>query len=354
MIKLFIMVCAMAAICNSASIISPNNSNIQYFGRFDFSNPSEVAFEWPGVYIRAVFQGTSCKVILRGNDLFDVFIDEKALAVLKSGPKPDTLIAADGLEDKPHQLLLKKRSESSVPSFFQGLVLDSGKALITPPAPPVRKIEFIGDSYTAGFASEYTSRECPPDKADSIIMNFTNTNKAFGPQVASHFNAQYQINAISGKGLVRNYNGIDPGKELPFYYEKALLSTENNVWNFSSWKADVVVIGIGINDFQADPPYADSSLFDAAYVKILTKLRKNYPGVKFICCATKVWPTDALIPRIKSIVENQKKKGHKDIWYYEYTTENSALYGHPGTKDHQTIAKGLIPVIAEATGWKQK
>lgn len=353
MTKTFMMVCAMATICNSASLISPNNPNLQYFGRFDFSNPSEVAFEWPGVYIGAAFQGTSCKVILRGNDLFDVLIDGKPVAVIKSRPQTDTIIAANGLEDKTHQLLLKKRSESSSPSFFGGLILDSGKTVVPSPAPPERKIEFIGDSYTAGFANEYGSRECPPDKADSIITSFTNTNMAFGPQVASYFNAQYQINAISGKGLVRNYNGLNPGKEFPFYYEKTLLSSNDKNWNFSKWKADVVVIGIGINDFQADPPYADSTRFDSAYVQLLTKLRKNYPGVKFICCATKVWPTDALIPRIKSIVENQKKRGHKDIWYFEYSTENNALYGHPGIKDHQSIAKGLIPLIAEATNWKK-
>ena len=174
MTKTFMMVCAMATICNSASLISPNNPNLQYFGRFDFSNPSEVAFEWPGVYIGAAFQGTSCKVILRGNDLFDVLIDGKPVAVIKSRPQTDTIIAANGLEDKTHQLLLKKRSESSSPSFFGGLILDSGKTVVPPPAPPERKIEFIGDSYTAGFANEYGSRECPPDKADSIITSFYN------------------------------------------------------------------------------------------------------------------------------------------------------------------------------------
>ena len=181
MVKSFLMVSAMATICNSASLISPDNPNLQYFGRFDFSNPSEAAFDWPGVYIRAAFQGTSCKIILKGNDFFDVLIDDKPVAVIKSSSQTDTIIAANGLEDKTHQLLLKKRSESSSPSFFQGLILDSGKALIPPPSPPARKIEFIGDSYTAGFASEYNSRECPPDKADSIIMSYTNTNKAFRP-----------------------------------------------------------------------------------------------------------------------------------------------------------------------------
>lgn len=352
--KLLMVLGTMATIANSENLISPDNSSIQYFGRFDFSDKANVAFDWPGVYIRTAFQGTSCKAVLKGVNCFDAFIDEKLVATIKTGPESATYELVNNLTDKTHQLLLVKRSESSTPSFFQGLILDSGKSLVKPPAAPTRKIEFIGDSYTAGFSNESTSRECPAEKTDSLILTSTNTYKAFGPLCAQAFNAQYQINAISGKGLVRNYNGIDKGKELPLLYEKALLSLNEKQWDFNRWKADVVVIGIGINDFQADPPYADSSKFDSEYVKLLSKLRKAYPGVKFILCATKVWPTNALIPRVKSIVENQKAQGHKDIWYYEYQTENGALYGHPNINDHQIIAKGLIPIIAQATGWDQQ
>lgn len=251
-----------------------------------------------------------------------------------------------------------KRSESPYnPTTFWGFVLNDGKTLVTPPPLPARKIEFIGDSYTVGFANEYLQRECLAGKDDSIILAATNTDKAFGPIIARAFGAQYQIVAMSGKGLVRNYNGIDKGRELPAFYEKTLISSSgkkaSEKWDFSQWKAGAVVIGIGINDFQADPPYADSAKFDATYTALIKRLRKQYPGVNVICCATRIWPTNALIPHVKAIVQQQNDAGFKDVHYFEYTTENGALYGHPHKYDHQTIANGLIPLIAKVTGWRR-
>jgi hypothetical protein len=35
----------------------------------------------------------------------------------------------------------------------------------------------------------------------------TDNSQAFGPKVAKHYAADYQVNAISGRGIVRNFNG---------------------------------------------------------------------------------------------------------------------------------------------------
>jgi hypothetical protein len=343
----------------SQTTIKPNDPNIQYFGRFDRSQPDRVAFDWPGVSIRAVFEGAFCQAVLQGRCCFDVFVDGVPTGAIRASGQKAAYTLAQGLTDRNHKLILVKRCETTQePVFFWGLILDKGKKLAMPPEPPGRKMEFIGDSYTAGYANEYRGAACPVGKEDSVICVSTNTNKAFGPIAARAFGAQYHIIAISGKGLVRNYSGIDPGKELPAYYDRVLISSVNNgekgpLWDFNSWKADVAVITIGINDFQGDPPVADSAKFDAAYAGLLSRLRKQYPGVKIVCCATKVWPNDALIPRIKKIVADQKAPGRTDIVYFEFTSGNTALDGHPSVHDHQAIADSLIPVIAKATGWRR-
>jgi hypothetical protein len=340
------------------SLIAPTDSNIQYFGRVDRSSAGKVMFDWPGIMIQTIFNGTSCAVILEGTNCFDVYIDGVLVKTVHIKNEKATYSLAQGLTDRSHRLLIVKRSESaSVPSTFYGLQLDKDKKLTSPPPAPQRKIEFIGDSYTAGFANEYLGQACQSGKEDSIILAATNTYKAFGPVASRAFGAQYQITAVSGKGLVRNYNGIDKGRELPACYDRTLVSSTGNAksakWDFSSWKADVVVVGIGINDFQADPPYADSAKFDATYAGLIEKLRKQYAGVKIICCATKVWPTDLLIPHVKAIVEHQKATGHNDVCCFEYASGNTALYGHPSIYDHQAIADSLIPVISQMTGWRR-
>jgi hypothetical protein len=356
--KIIFIVAIMTTIISSQTLIPPSDTLIQYMGRVDRTAPGRVLFDWPGITIQAMFNGTSCGVVLDGMNCYDAYIDGVPVKNFQATQEKATYAVAQGLTDRPHRMLLVKRSESaSMPASLYGLVLDKGKTLVPLPPLPQRKIEFIGDSYTVGFANEYLNRECPAGRDDSVILAATNTYKAFGPVAARAFGAQYHVIAVSGKGLIRNYNGIDKGRELPACYDRTLVSTtggaKSGVWDFSSWKADVAVIGIGINDFQAEPPYADSAAFDAAYAAFIGRLRKQYPGVKIICCATKVWPANQLIPHVKAIVEREKAAGRTDVRYFEYVSENGALYGHPHLYDHQAIADALIPVIAEVTGWRR-
>jgi lysophospholipase L1-like esterase len=342
----------------SENFISADNPSFQYFGRVYRSNPGEVSFDWPGVIVACRFQGTTCKAIMQGKNCFDVFVDNKYQKTVAVAEQKDTILISDKLSKGIHTLKIAKRSESnSNVSVFYGLVLDNNSKLQTPPAEQSRKMEFVGDSYTAGFGNEFPFRECKPEECDSNVFHSTNTGKAFGPLIAGVFNAQYQVNAISGKGLIRNYNGIDKGKEFLNSYDKTLQSSINSntkspLWDFKSWHPDVIVIGLGINDFQADPPYPDSVIFDSTYTSFIKFLQSQHPGVKVICCATKIWPTNSLIPRIKKIVDDLKNSGDKNVFYFEFETENTALYGHPSLKDHEKIAKELVPVVETVTGWK--
>jgi hypothetical protein len=341
------------------NFISADNSGFEYHGRFDLTNKNEVSFDWSGVYITCAFSGTSCKAVLKGKNIFDINIDGKKIKTIEVNAEKDTFLLADKLSNSHHELRIVKRTESADRiSAFYGIVVDDKAKVYKSSAKYFHKIEFIGDSYTAGFGNEYPLRECPPDKCDSLAYSATNTAKSFGALVAAHFRADYQINAISGKGLIRNYNGIDKGKEFSACYERTLQSSINNPqistasYDLTLWHPEVIVIGIGINDFQADPPYSDTVKYDSAYTQFIKMLGNKHHGVKIICCATQVWPTNALISCVKSIVEKINAGGDKSVYYFEFETENTALYGHPSIKDHEKIAKELGAFIGSIIGWK--
>ena len=50
----------------------------------------------------------------------------------------------------------------------------------------------------------------------------TDTQQAFGPLLAKRLDADYRVNAFSGHGIVRNYDGNSPGDSLPKRYSRAI------------------------------------------------------------------------------------------------------------------------------------
>lgn len=114
-----------------ASYVETDDPNIEYIGRFDFTNPKSVRFDWPGVQIKARFEGTSCSLRLKdGNNDYDIFIHGKLKKVIRTNS--DTIyVLATKLENRIHSLLISKRTESKFgTAIFEGLILDGGKSLV--------------------------------------------------------------------------------------------------------------------------------------------------------------------------------------------------------------------------------
>ena len=75
------------------------------------------------------------------------------------------------------------------------------------------------------------------------VWETTDNSLAYGPLMAKHYGADYQVNAISGRGIVRNYNG-SPGDPLPVAYPYVLFDKQD-LYTDSSWKPQIVVAGAG-------------------------------------------------------------------------------------------------------------
>lgn len=67
-ILLTVLVIAFSGIANAATVITPDNPNIQYTGRIDFSDPMTPILGWPGGHITVNFQGTSVKATVNNLD----------------------------------------------------------------------------------------------------------------------------------------------------------------------------------------------------------------------------------------------------------------------------------------------
>ena len=330
-----------------------DDSRIQYFGRWDMTTTTAPSHSWPGVYIYAEFEGTSIGARFNDNfNYYNVIIDGELANIFhgtSAGATDYQLIV--GLEDTHHTLLLTKRSETGWTSHsFYGFTLEVGRSLLEPMERPARKIEFIGDSFTSASGNEAPTEEAPADMAF-----FTNTYEGFGPIIARNYDAQYHMTSISGIGLVLDYTGSYAGN-LPDKFNRTRIQSADPVWDFEQWIPNLVVIGLGLNDYSGfggwngDLVEAETELYKSRYHAFMAIIRDLYPGVKILAVATHV---DWMRTTISEIVNEERMNGNLDVSYAQYSHYAGGYVnnGHPNVATHHGIAEELISYIDSIDAW---
>jgi hypothetical protein len=207
-----------------------------------------------------------------------------------------------------------------------------------------------------GYGNTSHVIEPQPETEAELVHQTTDTSQSFAFLTASAFNADMQINAFSGRGLVQNYGRLFRGKEFLWLYPHTLAASRNqsgeeSVYDTQSWHPDLIVICMGINDFQGEL-YAEGPVWQKHYSAFVAKLRLHHPGVKFVVCATSVSPRNEFKSNLKSVIVNEHQKGFNDIHYFEFETDHKGLWYHPTVKGHQRVAQKLTAFIADLMNWE--
>ena len=280
---------------------------------------------------------------------FQLIINDRAPVAINKPGKKDYVVA--DLTPGLHKARLEKISETQSSSGrFLGFYSDD-----KPAALPKRKrqIEFIGDSYTVGYGNISPSRECNNDE----LFNTTNSQLAFGPLVAKHFNADYQINASSGFGIVRNYNGITPEKSLIALYPFTLYS--NNYIYTNDWQPQVIVIGLGTNDFSTQLNDGERwktreelrADYIQKYVEFVKSLQRKNPKAQFILMASDRMEGEIAdqLAKVLKLVKNAGVKKIDSIIFKDL--EFGGCHWHPSAKDDQLLADTLTHYLKSHKVW---
>ena len=334
--------------------IGADNHNIQYIGRFDFSDPKNVVFDWPGVYICAKFEGTDCSIRLKDStDEYAVIIDDHAPRLLKGG-KSNIYKIASGLSGSiPHTVVIQKRTEAFVGrGVFSGFVLDNGAKMLPPDKRPSRRIEFIGNSITCGYGVLGDSSGCHFSKQTE------DAGMSYAGIVSRELNADYHLISYSGKGVVRNYgdrNKTSPDP-MPSLYDRTCCTDSTLKWDFEKWIPQAVVINLGTNDFSTRP-YPDSLVFQAAYGKLIDRVRSLYPGVTIFCISGPMIgePCTGYINEV--VIKQQKIEGRdKDVFFIQIPRSllNYKDWGcdmHPNIFGAKIMAGVIVPAMKLRMNW---
>ena len=312
----------------------------------DLRNPQKPRFDWAGITISAAFDGVGIAFLLEddGNS-YNILIDGKLERMLHPRPGLQNH-TVDGLTDTRHNITITKRTS---PEFgcgcFHGFMLDENKQLHPAPSKPKRKIEFIGDSFTVGYGVEGT-----PQSAG--LQQYENSYLAYASLTARALGAKEHLIALSGYGLVRNWDSPrqtspDP---LPFYYGRAVKNDPAAPWDFVGWTPDAAVINLGTNDF-ALPPGANPENYIKEYLGFIARLRGYHPGLPVFCMAQQPF-----LRHVTTIVARANAAGDRGVFLVEYFhngKENGfGCANHPNLKSQREIAAPLIQIMREKLGWQ--
>jgi lysophospholipase L1-like esterase len=297
-------------------------------------------FGWPGVYFEARFRGTGVTVAATPNEeqLSLVIDGEPQVELTKFGPPRVTV---DGLAPGEHVVRLEKLTESQHGDATFTAFWPTGGGTPLSVKAKAKRIEFIGDSHTVGYGDTSPKRECTRQQ----VHDTTDTQQAFGPLLAKKLDWDYRVNAFSGFGIVRNYDGSSPGDSLPKRYGRAIPG-EAGTADDAGWQPDWVVIDLGSNDFSTKLHTGEAWKDDAAlhgdyratYVGFVRMLLGKYPKARFLLVRYKLF--DADVEAVAAAVADKRVATIK-----VEPTELTGCDWHPSLKDHQAMAAELERVI---------
>lgn len=312
--------------------------------------------QWPGTYFEAAFRGTSALLKIGAGDvILRVSVDGAPVAKLV---KPRSgLYRVAGLTNGRHTIRVDVASESqAAPTAFGGFY--AGAETGTLPAPSrTRQIEFIGDSHTVGYGNISTKRDCTQDE----VWATTDSSQAVPALTARHYGADYQVNAISGRGIVRNYDGM-AADTVPVAYPFKLFDKATRYAD-PAWRPRLFVIALGTNDFTTplhpgepwktrDALHAD---YEQHYVDFVKRLRAQNPHAHVV-----LWATDMADGEIASevgkVAARLKAEGQRDVAFVPVTgLAFTGCHAHPSTADDARIRTALSTYIDAHPGiWMHK
>lgn len=346
--------------------ISPDNKQLLYSGRIDWSDKEKPVWVFPCTSVKMRFTGNELKVFAENhNGYWDNSFGYVLDGELKSAPLPkagETVIDIPVGEtaDHTHEILLYKRQDSCHEVTFMGFEIGDGEELLDAGTHPARHMEFYGDSVSAGEVSEAVDYVGKPDPEHN--GQFSNSWYSYAWMTARKLGAQIHDIAQGGIALL-DHTGwyCEPdavGMETAWnkiHYSP--IFGEKTDWDFKNYTPEVVVVAIGQNDNHPDDYMKEDYDGERAqncrahYKAFLEKLRSTYPDA-YIVCITTLLEHDASWDR--AIGEAVQATGDKKISQCLFKRNGAGTPGHLRIPEAEEMSEELTAYIKNlhVEGWE--
>lgn len=311
-----------------------SEDSLRFYGR-TYTTAKKLTFDNVCTGVDVAFYGTGLTLKVASSDEGKLrsFLDGDTEGVESVIRKKGTFTLFEGLEEGAHVVRILKASSPQ----YGKISLDAKEAFSTdgkfliPPEKPELKLEFVGDSITAGCGSLGT-----PAMREQTVEN-SDATKAYAYLTAQALEADFSMIALEGicakDGTVNAYNVY--GQYSP---------NHNGKYDASKFDADVVVLALGENDMwhatsELFPNY-NPDLFLKDYTDMLRLIREKHPLSKIVCIYG-MMPASATPAAQKIITDAIAATGDTNITQIKMISNETGGCAHPSAEAHLKTAATL-------------
>ncbi len=349
--------------------IDPKDERLEYSGRVDFDSVGGPTLVYACSSVKMLITGTkTLKVRLVNrrswnNSYMGVLVDnEQSCICIYDEANPtdnDIFTLAEGLDPaSTHEILFFKRMDSCHTVQILEFLAEDGAELKKCRTHYDLKMEFYGDSVTAGEVSEAVDHCKKPDPANK--GEYSNAYWSYAWTAARLLNAEIHDIAQGGISLLDDtgwYAGPD-FKGIYNMYDRIEYNPELGVtkrFDFNSYMPDIVVIAIGQNDanpvnFMAENYDGEMSVFwRLSYAYFISLIRKRRPDAHIILTTTILEHDAAWDRAIDEVCRRMREKDDK-IHHFLYTQNGCGTPGHIRKPEAAVMAEELKNYVLSLIG----
>ena len=334
-----------------------NHDGLNWQGRTYAENSGNVYLTGSASSLSFRFYGSKCRIWLRngapGEDYNYISMTIDGVHHPRTAIKFDTFSAFEIVPPAKkdfHDITLYKETEPVNGSIIISAV--EADSLGKLPTSSRKKIEFIGNSITAGMSSDDSLVKCNA----GAWYDQHNAYDAYGPRVARTLDMDYIVNGFSGIGVYRSTRDDFP--VMKDVYESAFLGPDPSSprWDFTKFTPDYVSICLGTNDFSDGGGMTPRAPFDPekfipAYVDFLKMVHGHYPGAHLLITNTPMLPpgfNEILTQCLEEIKSRAEAEGIESISIFSFSkVYSNGCGGHPSVAEHEKMAEEFVLFLKE-------
>ncbi len=321
------------------------NENIRILGRYTEKDDC-IAFDWTNSGFSFNFKGNGFMInfgknVMEESAFVKIIIDKTDIRRYEIVSHSKRIIV-EGLSNQNHLVEVLKVTESDSPLMISSIALFGEDAeLLQKPLAKPRKLEFIGDSMTAGYG--VLGRSVDPD-FDTYQQDGTGT---YAYLTVEKCDAEGRFICNSGKGVVVNCEGDkNVVKATQYYKYQTRLGGECN----DGWVPDAVVINLGTNDGFGG---ASDEEFGKGVGNLISLVRERYPQANILWVYGMMSLVYANV--LKSVISEIKLADNKvDLLLVDCINGNPSeigANGHPNINASKRVSEILSEKLCSVLGW---